>query len=138
MGRVCTLHDRESEKRTLKRKYFMLFKCVLYYILTAINFIRLFIRAVFHRGLKREWVNENTRIRSAVCRRRIKWEPLKKLEVYKSHPHQVKATPSLYHLSVLSFPSPPREYTYSAYKDMEKRNKSSKWKGIMKTKRKKM
>lgn len=52
---VFVTRQRERErKRTLKRKYFMLFKCVLYYILTAINFIRLFIRAVFHRGLKGE------------------------------------------------------------------------------------
>lgn len=79
LGEEYVRYTTESrEKRTLKRKYFMLFKCVLYYILTAINFIRLFIRAVFHRGLKREWVNENTRIRFGVRRRRIKWEPLKK------------------------------------------------------------
>lgn len=54
LKRVCSLHDSSERERTLKRKYFMLFKCVLYYILTAINFIRLFIRAVLHRGLKGE------------------------------------------------------------------------------------
>lgn len=41
--RVCvgyTTVGESGRERTLKRKYFMLFKCVLYYILTAINFIR--------------------------------------------------------------------------------------------------
>ena len=32
--------DGESRREKKLRKYFMLFKCVLYYILTAINFIR--------------------------------------------------------------------------------------------------
>lgn len=54
----------------------MLFKCVLYYILTAINFIRLFIRAVFHRGLKRnESKRKNTRFILCVGGGRVKWEP---------------------------------------------------------------
>ena len=38
---TTTKADREKEekKKTFKGKYFMLFKCVLYYILTVINFI---------------------------------------------------------------------------------------------------
>lgn len=92
----------------------MLFKCVLYYILTAINFIRLFIRAVFHRGVES---GVGLHVFRSMCRRR---EPLKNSNIYKSpsHPHQVKATPSLYHLS-FHLSLPPRFFLRGIHKRHE-------------------
>lgn len=64
----------------------MLFKCVLYNILTVINFIRLFIRSVFHRGLKREWVKREYTY-SFLCKKRRR-KPLKTPSSSKSmRPH---------------------------------------------------